>query len=214
MGLIDLFRGSSNSQIEVQLLREVLDRIPAAISKPLLAQLDAGVIKGVRHNASDIPGFSSFKYNRSELKSFENETVSDYTITDIFLSKNKQPTEKLCYTVFVSSGLLSGYSLVPEVNLSNVDLGSIDPTNFRLDTKTDIPAYRELRTILSGSGLNQINPSSVYLVNVNGTDYFHLRDVDDGDFIGAGYDGALYKVSHEGPFATRLENRISELWEL
>jgi len=214
MGLFGLFSGSSKAQWEVQLLREVLNLIPATISKPLLAQLDAGVIKGVRHNASDIPGCSSFKYDMNALKAFEDETVPDYTITDIFMGQKKESAERLCYSIFVSSGLLSGYSLVPEVSVSNVEIGTIDCKEFRLETKMDNPAFAELRTIIKGSLLNQVNPSSVYLVNVNGSDYFHVRDFDDGDFIGVGYDGALYKVTHEGPSVTRLPNSISDLWKL
>lgn len=214
MGLIDLFRGSSSPEMEVQLLTAVLNHIPVAVSKPLLAQLNAGIIRGVRHNASDIPGCSSFKHNTNVLKVYEDESIPDYTITDIYLGKKKGPDEKLRYTIFVSSGLLSGYSILPEVSLSNVSLETIDCTNYRLVTNADNPDYLALKTVLKESELNHINPSAVYMVHVNGVDYFHVRDIDDGDFIGVGHDGALYRVTHEGPTANKLPNDIAELWKI
>ncbi|MCB9165117.1 MAG: hypothetical protein H6590_05280 [Flavobacteriales bacterium] len=194
---MDFFRKSLPFDQEIGLLRTVLARLPMDVAGSLTLQVDAGLIRGSIPNASDIPGYCAFTYHGSVARRFENDESLDYTITGMLLRSNKLAI-LYTYTIYVSSGLLSGYSIQPSVGKAGIDMDWVDASMHRVDRESTNEAWEKARVILGEDRIKSFNPSAVHTVLVNGVEYFHMRDLEDGDFLGLGADGVLYVVTHDG----------------
>ena len=56
-----------------------------------------------------------------------------------------------------------------------------------------------------------ISPSEVYSIFIEDKEYFHIRDLEDGDFIGIDKDKVVYKITHDPMEVKRLEKELLEV---
>jgi hypothetical protein len=197
MRLLDFFRKRFSLVEELTLLRTVLGRLPVDVARPLSLQVEEGLIRGSIPNASDVPGYSAFTFNGEVARKFENHRSVDYMITDIYL-RNEKRDNKIRYTTFFFAGLISGYSIQPSDVRITVDLQWADTTQYKINVECTNNAWETVTQVLGKEKMRYFSPSTVYPILIDGSEYYHLRDLDDGDFLGMGPDGALYVVSHEG----------------
>ena len=67
-------------------------------------------------------------------------------------------------------------------------------------------------SLLTKQELANINENDIYASNLNGKDYYHLKELEDGDFIGIDTDNHIYLIAHD-PFEIKNIER-SKLLEL
>lgn len=114
---------------------------------------------------------------------------------------DKTSQSYLKYTIGCASGMIIGYSIDAD---SNFD---IDVTRVKVDKfyrKDDIPEnFDYLKTIFSSAEWKLVNPSDIYEIELDNRIYYHLMDLEDGDFIGIDQEKHVYKITHD-PFGIKL----------
>ena len=69
-----------------------------------------------------------------------------------------------------------------------------------------------VKTLLSPDDQKLINWSSAFEVEINGKQFYHLRDLNDGDFIGMDADGLFYEIHHDPLEVIGLDGNLSEVF--
>ena len=176
----------------------------------LLTQLDEGVISGVFLNIKDAPGYVAFKYANSKVEKYEDRTIPDYKIHNIKVFDTRT-SKYLSFSIFVYSGLLGGYSIEVQkkyqIDVLNIDLSGIELVY--LDDKEN----NEILSIFSEEERSLINPSELYVVHVEGKKYFHILDLEDGDFIGVDEEKQFYEIRHDPPIIVSLDSSLKEIMD-
>lgn len=101
----------------------------------------------------------------------------------------------MLYTIYVSSGTINGYSIEGANNFTP-DFESVDVSGYKLIFNDD---YKEISKILSSSAADPLTPEEIYKVVLNSKTYYHLRELEDGDFIKMDAKKRVYKITHD-PF--------------
>lgn len=52
---------------------------------------------------------------------------------------------------------------------------------------------------------DNINENDIYAISLNGKEYYHLKELEDGDFIGIDKDNKIYKITHDPYMIQELE---------
>jgi hypothetical protein len=191
--MFGLFKRNKIEKWEIDLLRNVIIQLPKEYSI-LINQLDDGLLRGVLVDVSDIQGYVAFTFHSNILKKYDKEYEQDFKISNIKVYDNKL-SSFIPYEIYVSSGTISGYSLGGGKK-NNIDVGKIDVLNFK---KEFIGEHLEGRilSIISEEEKNLLNISDVYSVFLEGKEYFHIKDLEDGDFIGMDEKKVIYKITHD-----------------
>lgn len=211
--MFGLFKRTKIKKWELDLLREVLNKLDIDGSKDLLNQIDSNLIRGVLTNISDIKGYVAFTYNFEIVKKFENLKEKDYKIENVLVF-DELSASFLDYTIYVSTGTISGYAINSNRKIK------INPKNVRClnakKTYINNIDYDNLKKILTSNEIELINSSEVYLIEVNNKEFYKIKDIGDGDFIGIDKDKEMYKITHN-PLEIKkiegsLENIINTIW--
>lgn len=56
-----------------------------------------------------------------------------------------------------------------------------------------------MKKLIDEEALKLIKPENVYQVNLSDRVFYHIEDLEDGDFIGIERHGQIYKITHD-PF--------------
>ncbi|MFB6456298.1 hypothetical protein ACE38W_13580 [Chitinophaga sp. Hz27] len=57
--------------------------------------------------------------------------------------------------------------------------------------------YKQIAHLIPPSLTSKINPTDVYEVELDGKVYFHVREIEDGDFVGIDLQGIFYKITSD-----------------
>lgn len=205
--MFGIFKRTKIKNEEIQLLGNVIKKLPVPYSS-LINQIEDGLLRGVLIDASDIPGYVAFTYNSSILKKYDNLRESSFKLCNIEVYDRKNSIY-VPYEIYVSTGTISGYSLGGGKK-HDIDHNKIDITNFKIAYFNN-PDYNKIKFLFSVEELNLINSSDIYEVELEGKTYYHLQDMEDGDFIGMDINKNMYKITHD-PFQIILqENQLVDL---
>lgn len=200
--MFGLFKRTKIEEWEIQLLKRTISKLPNEYLD-LINQINDGLFRNVMLDASDIKGYVSFGFHHDIYKKYERKKERAFKLTNIkvydFVS-----SDFLNYEIYVSSGTINGYSLDGNKK-RNIDLDRIDVTKFK-KIFNDGFDYDRIANIFSKEEKDFLNPSEIYSVNINGFEYYHLKDMEDGDFIGIDNQNNLYKITHD-PLETVLIDR-------
>jgi len=199
--MFGLFKRSKIAEWEIELLKKVLQLLPPDYHH-LERQVEEGLFRSVLIGLSDLPGYVCFTCNPNLVKKFENTKEKGYTLTGVKIFDVKSQTQ-LNYSIHVSSGMINGYSITGAKKFT-VDLNKIDVQNFRKSYRQN-PDYQKIEIYLNAEERDIINQDEVYEVVLNEKVYFHIKDLEDGDFIGIDYEKNIYKITHD-PFEIRQLN--------
>jgi len=193
--MLGLFRRTKIEVWEMDLLRKTIQLLPFEY-KHLENQIDAGLFRKVIIGMSDIPGYVGFSYNGEILKKFDDKKgrlckLAGIKVLDIKTKKY------LHYTIYVSTGTITGYSIIG-ADKYTIDVNSVDVTEFRKEYFIN-PDYQKIESSLTYKEKETVNPASIYELILNNKTYFHLKDLEDGDFIGMDYEKNIYEIRHD-PF--------------
>lgn len=205
--MFGLFTRTKLKDNEIKLLYSVLKRLTSPYCN-LYVQIDDNLLKGVLLNASDIPGYVAFTFNSQILKKYDNERERDYKLCNIEVFDNKL-LRYVNYEIYISSGTISGYSWLGNTKF-DVDFNRINTNNFKL-IFTDISDYKKIEHIFSEREKTIINPSNIFSVFLD-KEYFHLKDLEDGDFIGVDFNKKLYKITHDPMEVKAINETIEDIF--
>lgn len=207
--MFGLFRSKRTNieKWETELLRKVMAKLPEEYSN-LLKQIDDCLLKGVIENASDIQGYVAFTFHPSVFKKYDKTSERDYKLTGIKVYDIKSE-RFLKYEIYVSSGAISGYSL-SNLKKCDIDLNKIEVSDFYKKTIGDSD-YNCILDLLDTAESELISPSQVYSVFVGTTKYFHIKDLEDGDFIGMDENKRIYKITHDPLEVVKLDKSLIDI---
>jgi hypothetical protein len=206
--MFGLFKRTKIEDWEIDLLNNVLSKLPDQHSQTLLKQIEDGLLKGVLTNVSDIPGYIAFTYNPEILKKYDNKSEKDFKLTGIKVFDQKSSTF-LKYTIYISSGTISGYSIECSKKCK-VDVDRIDISDYqKIPISSD--DYYKIENILNSEEKKLINPSEIFIVTIDNKEYFHLKDLEDGDFIGIDRNKKVYEITHDPLKITVLQKELKDV---
>jgi hypothetical protein len=206
--MFGLFKRSKIQKWEIELLQNTIMKLPNENSN-LINQINDGLFRNVLLNASDIPDYISFGFNFDIYKKYCKEKEKDYKLTGIKVFDNKKTTP-ISYEIYVSSGVINGYSLHGDAKKYNIDVNKIDVSGYKKEFIGESD-YNRIENILDADEKKIINPSKVYSVFIRNKEYFHIIDIEDGDFIGIDEKKVVYKITQDPMEVVILDKKIIDL---
>jgi hypothetical protein len=200
--MFGFFKRTKVLEWEVRLLKNVIMKLPKEYSY-LIDQINDGLFRGVLVDSSDIPGYVSFTYHSSVLTKYDREQERDFKIANIKVYDNKS-SHFLKYEIYVSSGTINGYSLEGG-NKHDIDFNKIDVTNF-VKVPIGESDYHRISHLFSKEEKTLLNISQIYSIFIDGKEYFHIKDLENGDFVGVDETNNIFKIFHD-PLEAILINR-------
>ena len=202
-----IFRRTRIKVWELAMVRNVLMELPGEFSS-FLNQITDGQIKGVRVSHRDTQEVVTFKFNRDVFKKYYNESFGDFKLTNIKVYDTKTSTYLACELYF-TSGLMIAYSL--EGNKKHkIDVNKVDTSGFRKVFWGESD-YNRLFSLLDEEEKRLIKPSEFYSVFVANKEYFHIKDLEDGDFVGLDINKRVYKITHDPMEVVLLDMSIIDV---
>ncbi|WP_026997621.1 hypothetical protein [Flectobacillus major] len=207
--MFGLFKRTKIEKWETDLLQNVIIKLPSEYSS-FINQINDGLLRGVLVSASDILGYVAFTFHPNILKKYDKKKEQDFKLTNIKVYDNKS-LSFVPYEIYISSGTISGYSLIG-CKGQNVDVGKVDVSGFKkkIIGKSD---YHRIMYILLEEEKKLLNPSEVYSILIDGKEYFHLKDLEDGDFIGIDENKVIYRITHNPLEKVVISKKLSEVLE-
>ena len=169
-----------------------------------IIQIKAGLLKGVLSGMGDIPNYIGFTYNPRVYKKFYKPKGINFKISNV-RTKDIKTGHSVKLSFYFSYGVINGYS-VDEVSAKlRLSTSEIDVSGYRVEIVGNND-YDQIIRLLSLNEVKLVNRVDVYVSNIKGKDYYHLKELDDGDFIGLDLENNLYKITHD-PFEIILQDR-------
>ncbi|CAA0211152.1 conserved hypothetical protein [Tenacibaculum maritimum] len=190
--MFGLFKRTRLQNWETELLEETIKKLPSEYLY-LINPINEGLFRNVLLNASDIPGYVSFGFNYEIYKKYAREELESFKLSGIKVF-DKKTSSFLSYEIYTSSGVINGYSLISGKKI-NLDLDKIDTTRFYKE-RIGGDDYKRIEHILDEDERKILSPSEVYSVILDNNEYFHIKDLDDGNFIGIDIEKEVYKITH------------------
>lgn len=192
---------------ETDLLRNVIMKLPSEYSS-LMNQINDGLFRGVLVDMSDIPGYVAFTFHFDVLKKYDRENEREFKLTNINVYDNKS-VGFVPYEIYVSSGTISGYSLGGSKK-HKIDVNNVDVSGFKKEFVGESD-YNRIVDVLNEEEKKLLNPSEVYSIYVADKEYFHIKDLEDGDFLGMDAKKVIYKITHDPIEANRIDKSLKEI---
>ena len=169
-----------------------------------IEQLD--FVDEVGINRSDISNLINCIYPVSFYKEFENELIENFKVEGLIIEDlyKRRDVEVILY---FSDNIFLGYS-------TNLPVGSIQFNCEKIDiSKTRKKFWGDegssiVKRFLTNNELKSINIGDIYISNINGKDYYHLKELEDGDFLGFDQTGNFFILTRD-PFEIRKIDRKS-----
>lgn len=205
--MFGLFKRTKILDWEIRLMKNTLAKLPEEYSV-LIDQVNDGLLRSVLVDASDIPGYVAFTFNSDVIGKYERKKERCFKLTNIKVYDSLSATF-LLYEIYISSGVINGYSLGGSKK-HNIDVSQINVSGFR-KVFDDTDDYDRIKHLLTEAEKALLNTSQIYAVKVLGKEYFHLLDLEDGDFIGIDDQKVVYRITHDPLGVSALDKKIADL---
>ncbi|MDV6169519.1 hypothetical protein R1T16_13875 [Flavobacterium sp. DG1-102-2] len=201
--MFGLFRRKKIESWEIELLGKIFGKNPEKFDVKFHQQIVSGLFTGVHIGLSDIPNYIGFKYDPKLYERFYRAKGRNYKFSNILI-RDLFTNEYLPVSIYVSSGVINGYSI--DKNISKHKLDSSD-INVRLMHKIFIGEDNSnVLSLLTADERDLIIESDIYPTLLDNRAYYHLKELEDGDFIGIDEQNNLYKITHD-PFEINMIDR-------
>jgi hypothetical protein len=205
--MFGLFKRKSVTTIEQDVLKNIFN----TLGEDYLAfarQIEEGLLKRVFFQSTPFKNYVGFGYDPAIASKYENKKGPYFVIRGIRVFDKKEDVF-INILVYIAFGLIVGYS-TPES-----DKPDFDPSKVQVDGYTkqlfDNDDYDRLSKVLSESERQLINSADVYEVDLKGKVLYHIKDLEDGDFIGVDLNKKVYKVTHDPFEVVELTQELSEV---
>jgi hypothetical protein len=208
--MLGLFKRTKIEGWEIDLLGNTIKQLPAEY-RHFEEQIDAGLLKRVLIGLSDLPGYVAFSYNTSVVNKFEDRKAISYKLTNILIF-DVQSGKQLMYSIYVSSGMICGYAITG-IQTFKVNVNQINVDNFKVEFHVN-QDFEEIAKILTAKEKKLLNQDDVYKVVLQEKIYYHIKDLEDGDFIGMDKEKNNYKITHDPYEIVLLNCSLKEALEI
>ena len=197
--MIKLFGKKRVGKIETHLLLKIFEKLPDEFEH-FRRQLAEGLITKALFSDSPVPNTLDFSYDVKLLNKYEIKEERCFYLKgiEVFDSNINDWSEII---IECGYGILMGYS-TPKSEHFTPDTTRVRFNNLRKEY-LDGGALKVMKEFLDESEMALINPSEFYEVPLQGRNYFHVSDLEDGDFIGIDRDKNVYRITHD-PFEIKL----------
>jgi hypothetical protein len=198
--MLGLFKRTKLESWETDLLINVFNKISIDDSMLFISQINDGLFRGVLIGMSDIDGYVGFSYNSKVYNKFYDKKGRNFKLENIKVYDIKS-NKYLNFTIYFSFGVINGYSVEGnrkyKLDVSNIITNGFQKKYF------DTSDYDQISEIFTERERELLNPSEIYLVKLSDKNYYHLKDLEDGDFLGIDRHKNIYKITHD-PFEINL----------
>jgi hypothetical protein len=202
--MFGLFQKKSIENWEHDLMAKVSKSLPIEFNY-LKQQIESGLLRGAIRGSKHILNYVGFTYNPEISKRFIDEKGTFFCIKGIMVFSEQGQREIILY---VTHGLLCGYSMPldskPLLKIERVEINSLIKKYFANEE------YEEISNLLTATERERINPADVYEIYLNDKKYYHLKDLEDGDFIGIDDRKKIYKIAHDPFEIIELDGALSD----
>lgn len=205
--MFGLFRSKKwVKRVETELLSKIFATLPGDF-RHFKEQIDAGIVtkgrsEGIRYPDSVRFFFDTPLLNKYEIKSERCFLLRGIEVFDLTTNTWVE------FIIDCGYGIVMGYATPASAEFSP-DSSRIRLNGFRKQF-LDEDELDAMHTLLDPSDIDLINPSDFYELELDGKTYYHLADLEDGDFIGMDSEKMVYKFTHDPYEIQRLEGSISE----
>ncbi|GEP89763.1 hypothetical protein CTE07_14080 [Chitinophaga terrae (ex Kim and Jung 2007)] len=160
----------------------------------LKEQVEAGLLRRVSFKSTVVPNYVGFVYDPNLSGKYERRHDNGFEITGLKVYDELSKTY-IDFDISVAHGLVMGYATPGNKKIS-LDVGKIDMSGLKVQYDSN-PLYDKIKTLLKPAYLKSVPPGDVYEVELDGKIYYHLQDLEDGDFIGMDDEGRYYEITHD-----------------
>ncbi|TCN60933.1 hypothetical protein D0809_03395 [Flavobacterium circumlabens] len=163
-------------------------------------QIAEGIIESVRFD-KNIPDYISFKLNIALLNKFEkkNEQISIIKGIEVF---DKTTNQYKSLSIDLGFNLILGYSIHDILNF-NPDPNKINVAS-AYRSFYENKDFDKIKSLFTQEEVDLLNVSEIYEVPLDGKTYYHLKDLEDGDFLGIDINKNIFKITHD-PFGITIQ---------
>jgi hypothetical protein len=175
------------------LLINIFSKLPPEFNY-LNDQVEAGILNRVFFISTPIPNYVGFTYNGDVVNKFDKKPDNGFKIKGVKVY-DKLSKSFIDFEIRIVHGLVTGYS-TPNNKKISLDINKIDVSGLRIVYNTN-SVYDKIRPLLKPEYVKSVSPDDVYEVELDGKVYYHLQDLEDGDFIGMDDEGKHYEITHD-----------------
>jgi hypothetical protein len=206
--MFGLFNGNKKKSLEtdVVLMKTIFSSLGKEYSY-IINQLNDNIISGVKRQNSPIPNYRKFSLNVDILNKYEDKNGKYFSVKGVKVYDNnvKQYVE---LQINIGFGILQGYATL-NVKEFNPEVSNVNIKNYSVEVFGEgTPSIKDLFT---KEELVFLNVNDVYEVELKGKVYFHIKDLDDGDFIAVDENKDIFKITHDPFEITRIEGKFIDI---
>jgi hypothetical protein len=206
--MFGLFKKKRDFKMEAALMKAIFSRLEGFdyINK----QLDEGIITGSRLLKEPILDYIKFSLNVKLLNKYEDKlgpyfAVEGVTVFDTKSAATVELQIHICY------GVIMGFVALGS-KLESPDFETINTSSYWIK-HFENSEFDPIKKLLTEEEVKLINPNDVYELELKGRSYYHIADLEDGDFIGMDLDKKIYKITHDPYEIVELQDNLKEILE-
>lgn len=206
--MFGLFNRSNKIKLETEILlmKAVFNSLGEEFNY-IKNQLNENIILGAKSNDASSPNYRKFTLNREILNKYEDKSGNYFSVNGIKVY-DFELNDFVDIQIKIGFGLIQGYSTV-SIKEFNPDVTRIDSKNHYI--KIFGEDNSSIKKLFTKDELSFLSFNELYEVKLNGKSYFHIKDLEDGDFVGIDLNKNIYKITHD-PFEIRnLEGSLIEI---
>ncbi len=205
--MLGLFKRKNITAIERDVLKNIFNELGGEYLV-FSRQVEEGLLKRVFFQSTPFKNYVGFEYDPIIASKYEDKKGPYFVIRGIkiFDIKSSAFVDILIYIAF---GLIVGYS-TPELEKPEFDPAKIKAENYNKHFFGN-KDYDRLSKELNDAERKLINSADVYTVEVGGKILYHVKDLQDGDFIGMDLNRKIYKVTHDPFEVAELNGGLLEM---
>jgi hypothetical protein len=186
-------------------LKFILQNIDSVKLSQFIKQIEDGLIQGELKNLSDIKDYIAFSFDRTKHKQYFNKLGECFSISNIII-RDKLSSNRFEVALYFAHNIFCGYVFSSPVQDRRHITDYLVDISLINEGKIGENEFESIKQLFSNEELERINKNDIYSSNINGVLYYHIKELDDGNFIGINIDNNIYKISHD-PFEVILLER-------
>jgi hypothetical protein len=194
-------------QLEKQMLLNILSQLPVEYQF-LSDQINDGLIRGFGSADKSTANKHKVLFNVAVLNKYEKKEKGFFRITGPEVL-NLNTNTFVQVDIYYYANILQSYA-TPMTKEFRPDIQNVRVRKFYLQS-LDGEDFARIKPILDKADMAMVNPNDVYEVILDGRSYFHLKDLEDGDFIGISEDKKVYKITHDPYNLEELSEPLSTI---
>lgn len=197
-------------EADIRLLSNVFNVMPSEYNS-LNAQIEGGLLHRRLASTNVVRNYVGFSYTSGKSRYFEKLKERDYVLhgLEIFnISENKYTA----LDIFVASGLIAGYA-APHASDFKPDIQRVRSSNIHREYLDELNS-KDLSKLFDEEELNLLNRSQIYEVELGGITFYHIEELEDGDFIGMDREKRVYTIRHDPYEIVPLDKSLREFLKI